>query len=184
MPPNDFLADVRAAPGHAEPVLSRVKRVAERYSSGRGEAVDDALGDTVWGAIRWNRHLGWPTAPRMADGFLVQFQYRESDPYVGVTGGKKKYRWKNGAPPLLWDGPHDEEHFRVSFLYHGRREWKQGIIMALRTDVEWEGMMPWWISPGRRILFPEASINGDGTFELNPVGPTFIDDFVVTNRYY
>ena len=70
----------------------------------------------------------------------------------------------------------------VSFITAGGNG--PSILVELKSDIEWQGMKPWWISPGRRILYPQTSIDGDGTFGLNPVGPTFIDDFVVTNLFY
>lgn len=185
MPPNDFLEEIRTAPGDSEPVLTRVKRTAEKYATGRGELVDDALGDTVWGAIRWPRFLGWPDTLRMADGFSVRFQYLEvKDGGVGPGGTINKSKWKDGAPPILWDGPHDKENFRVSFLHHGDRKWKHLALVNLGLEVEWEGVRPWWLAPARRIRYPAGTIDGDGTFWLPQTGPTFLGEFVVQNAFY
>ena len=181
MPPNDFLEALRTYPSDAEPVLTRVKRVTEKYASHRGELIDDALGNTIWGTIRWSRSLGWPDAARMADGFSVRFQYEEVDGVVGQTGGKKTNRICDGAPPILWDGPHDEENFRVSFLHFGPHQWGHLAIVELKPDVEWDGIVPWWRPPVRVLLYPATLANG--IFVPKQVGPTFLDDFLVVDRY-
>lgn len=186
MPPRDgILADLLASPDNAEPFLTRVKKVAVAYAPDRGNLVDDALGTTIWGQIRWYRSLGWPVAARMADGFSVRFRRLEIiDGGVGPDGVPiNNSRIVEGPKPLLWDGPHDEEHFRVSFLTHGQRPWRHQVIVELKPEVRWDGTEPWWLPPARRLRYPE-SIAGDGTFELPKTGPTFLDEFVVVNGFY
>jgi hypothetical protein len=126
----------------------------------------------------------------MADGFCVQFQFFEiGNPIIGqgqiVTPDNN---WKDGPPPLLWDGPHDDENFRVGFMahiHHNTRQWKYRPVVDFRPGVKWQGTNPWWLPPTRRIKFPITGLQGDGTFfPANVVGPIFLDDFLVVNAHY
>jgi hypothetical protein len=185
MPPrNDFLASAFTSPNDAEPFLTRVKKVVIAHAPGNANLVDDALGNTLWGEIRWYRSLGWPVGARMADGFSVRFKRLEPDGAVGPGGVTiDKSRLVDGATPLLWDGPHDEENFRVSFLFHGRRPFRHQALVEIRPGVDWEGTSPAWLPLARRLRYP-ASLPGDGTFELAKVGPKLLDEFVVVNAFY
>jgi hypothetical protein len=185
MPPRDgILADILTSPEEAEPFLTRVKKVVVAHAPNNGNLVDDALGNTVWGEIRWSRSLGWPIAARMADGFSVRFQHLVVNGEVGPGGVLiNTSEIVEGATPSLWDGPHDEENFRVSFLFHGVRPWRHQAVVELKSAIKWGGTSPWWLPPARRIRYP-ASLPGDGTFHLQTIGPTFLDEFLVVNAFY
>jgi hypothetical protein len=181
--PERILADLLTSPNEAEPFLTRVKKVIATYPPG-DDLLDQAFPYTIWGTIRWSRSLGWPIAPRMADGFSVWFQHVEvGDPGVGPGRPKTKNELVRCTDPLLWDGPHDDENFRVSFLCHGHWPWRHQAIVELKSAVRWEGSNPWWLPPARRIRYPE-SLPGDGTFPLNKTGPTYLDEFVVVNSFH
>jgi hypothetical protein len=120
---------------------------------------------------------------RFADGFSVRFRRVEPDGAVGPGGVIiSTPRLVDGPTPLLWDGPHDEENLRVSFLFHGRRPFRHQALVDIRPGVDWEGTVPSWL-PLVRVIQPPASLPGDRTFELAKVGPTFLDEFVVINAF-
>ena len=73
MPPHDIFAGLRTSPDDAEPFLTRVRKVIVDLPPTEGALIDEAIGETIWGQIRWGRSLGWPIANPMADGFTVQF---------------------------------------------------------------------------------------------------------------
>jgi hypothetical protein len=182
MPPRDDLfADLFTSPDDATPILTRVKKlVLARVPD--PDFIDDALGWHVWGEIRWYRSLGWPVAARMADAFSVRFKRYESDPYVSQSGGQPKGRIVDAAPPILWDGPNDDEHFRVSFLFLGSKMFQHELCVELRPEIDWEGTSPPWLPVTRRIRYPE-SLPGH-QFLVPSVGATFLDDIVVINGFY
>jgi len=181
---DELLASAFGAPNDAEPFLTRVKKVVVAHTPGNANLVDDALGATVWGEIRWYHTLGWPVAPRMADAFSVRFRRLEPNGAAGPGGVTIDTSCLvDGATPLLWDGPHDEDSFRVSFLFHGRRPFRHQALVELRPAIDWQGTSPAWLPLARRLRYP-ASLPGDGTFELAKVGPKFLDEFVVVNGFY
>jgi hypothetical protein len=178
------LAALFTSPADAEPFLTRVRKAVQSQASSGAALVDDALGATVWGEIRWFRGLGSPVAPRMLDAFSVRFRRLEPDGLAGPGGvGIDTSRVVDGAAPLLWDGPHDEENFRVSFLFHGRRPFRHQALVELRPGVNWESASPAWLPIARRLRYP-AGLAGDGTFELKTAGPTFLEESVVVNGFY
>ena len=186
MPPGDaILADLLTSPDEAEPFLTRVKKVVVAHAPGNANLVDDALGGTAWGEIRWYRSLGWPIAPRMADGFSVRFlRIEPKDGGVGANGvAINESELVQAATPLLWDGPHDEESFRVSFLFHGLQGWYHQALVDLKPEIDWEGINPWWLPQARRLRNPE-SLGDLGVFKQPLVGPVFLDEFVVVNGWY
>jgi hypothetical protein len=182
--PEHIRAELLTTPGEAEPFLTRFKRVVAARPPGDG-FVEQALGCTAWGTIRWSRTLGYPLAPRMADAFSVRFQYLViKDGGVDPSGVViNKSEWEAAPPPLTWDGPHDEEHFRVSFLHIGFMPWLRQIIVEMIPGIQWQDTAPWWLPPARRLRHP-ASLPGNGTFHLNRTAPVFLEDFVVVNAFY
>jgi hypothetical protein len=189
MPPHDIFAGLRTSPDDAEPFLTRVRKVVVDHAVDDGNLVDEAIGETIWAQIRWSRSLGWPIGNRMADGFCVRFLYGEvGSPPVGQDGTvDPDNKWKCGPTPLLWDGPHDEENFRVGIMahmHHNTRHWRYYPFVDFKPGVKWQGTNPWWLPPARRIRYPTVGLAGDGTFKPATVGPTFLEDFLVDNAHY
>ena len=179
--PDNVLASILTSPNEAEPFLTRVHRT---IAGGRAEArpVADIFSNTAWGTIRWDRSVGWPNAPRMADGFSFSFNYIEIkddqgvDPSGKVTG---KGTPKPGPPPLVWDGPHDEQNFRVSFLYFAIKSSMQQVLVELKNGVAWH---PLWLPPARYLEYP-PSLLPFGFFQRKVDDTVFLDELVVRNTF-
>ena len=189
MPPHDIFAGLRTSPDDAEPFLTRVRKVIVDLPPTEGALIDEAIGETIWGQIRWGRSLGWPIANRMADGFTVQFYYGEvGSPPIGADGTiDPDNNWREAPKALLWDGPHDEENFRVGIMLHlhyNTRIWRYAPDIHFTPGVKWQGSNPWWLPPARRIAYPTVGFQGDGTFKIAQFGPTFLEDFLVVNAHY
>lgn len=179
--PQNVLASILTSPGEAEPFLTRVQRT---IASGRADAhpVADIFSNAVWGTIRWDRSVGWPSASRMADGFNLKFNYLEivddGETQSGNVTGTGTL--KPGASPLLWDGPHDEENFRVSFLYFAIKSSMQQVALELRNGVAWH---PLWLTPARYIEYPPSLQATLGFFQRKVDAAVFLDEFVVRNSF-
>lgn len=180
--PDDVLAAILTTRGEADPFLTRVQRT---IASGRDEArpVADLFSDTAWGTIRWDRSVGWPRAPTMADGFSFTFNYIEvEDPGVDPSGKvpeQGKGNVKPGAPPVVWDGPHDEQNFRVSFLCFANKSSEQQLLVELKNGVAWN---PIWLPPARYIEYPQ-SLLPFGFFQRKVGSVVFLDELIVRNGF-
>lgn len=137
--------------------------------------------DTVWTRIVWSRSLGHPAMPLMSDGFDVQLRFLEIDGEIGPDGlPRNTSRWRDGRFVRLWDGPHDEETYRVSVMARGQSPWLNWIGVARRGGVRWEGdESPLWLRPTRRIEYPPELADSAGVFELDRDGITTLGDFHV-----
>jgi hypothetical protein len=117
----------------------------------------------------------------MADGFSLSFNYVEiiddGETQSGSVTGEGTL--KPGAPPLLWDGPHDEENFRVSFLYFAIKSSMQQVLLGLKNEVAWH---PLWLPPARYIEYP-LSLQPVGLFQRKVDDTVFLDEFVVRNSF-
>jgi hypothetical protein len=92
----------------------------------------DLFAGTVWGHIVWTKNVGRPLSPRMADAFVIVHKYQLIEGIVNPDGSATNIGgWIDAATPSVWDGPDDEEHYRVSFMLHGAYPWTNGVGIYL-----------------------------------------------------
>ncbi len=137
--------------------------------------------NSVWTRIVWPRSLGYPTGAAMHDGFDVQLKFLEINGEIGPDGlPRNTSRWRDSEFIRLWDGPHDEETYRVSIMARGQSPWLNWMGVALRGGVRWEGVdSPLWLRPFRRVVYPPELEGNAGVFELDDDGITGLGDFRV-----
>jgi hypothetical protein len=135
--------------------------------------------DTVWSRIEWSRSLGFPGGP-MHRGFEVELKFNILKANIGPDGHViNESRWVDSWPaPTLWDGPHDDENYRVSMMLHGQSPWLNAIRVVIRPGVDWDGDAgsP-WLRPTRRLMYPLSLRDTAGVFRLDEDGITTLDDF-------
>ena len=80
--------------------------------------------DTVWTQIEWSRALGHPTEEPMHAGFDVQAKYLLIHGVVSAGGlVHNTSHWVDTVEVRSWDGPHDDETFRVGVMARGQSPW-------------------------------------------------------------
>ena len=94
--------------------------------------------NSLWAAISWDKSLGKPLTQRLADAFQLNLCYGYLD--SAATRGEpiKEPVWVPLPPPLAWDGPHDDQHYRVSVLVRVKSGLHHRFQPTIRRDVEWE----------------------------------------------
>ena len=198
-PPEALGGDPAWAPEQLRPDVSRVESELVRASREHGEAALTHIRDllesepdfaqlsatvyreTVWGSIRWRRALGHP-AGDMHRAFGLDNQYRLIDGAVGSDGQViDRGGWKQpSVPPRLWDGPHDDAYYRVSFMLRGVYPWYNRVLVWLDHSVPWIGVEgPSALAPQRRIQFPESLLEANGLFTVPKDGVTRLDELEV-----
>src|SRR5262249_22776391 len=110
------------------------------------------LEDSVWGVIRWSRRVGRPLGPTFAGALTIQRPAYASKFEVVQGGGIRDVgTWEPLPAPASWDGPHDDENYRVSFLCRGIRLWQNHIWVTF-SGVPWD--LPPYIFAGHRRIQP------------------------------
>lgn len=111
------------------------------------------LSDMIFGTIRWDKDLGRPATPTLADGFLLQHLYTNVTMESG-PGGILEHRERGSVdPPLMWDtGPSDDQYL-VSFVDKVEGLLEEAITAAL-APVAWQGAAPYEPYAGVRRIEP------------------------------
>ena len=111
--------------------------------------------------------LGRPDAATLSQGFLLQ-AWQEEIVMIGAPGSGEVRLITIRAPlsPSFWDGPSDDENWRISYLIRNLRQASSDertfIVPALKEDVAWD------IPRGR------LGIGGVGLRALKPSQVVFI----------
>jgi hypothetical protein len=128
----------------------------------------DILANTIWGTIRWRKTLGRPTLPVLASAFVIE--HRSWQQELNIVNGVGRYE-RITVPhgePSKWDGPEDDEFYRVSFLSAStqletriRVDFAPGVSWDRRIQIIGRGFNdiepPWrWFAKGTapRVLAP------------------------------
>src|SRR6266576_6851144 len=74
------------------------------------DARTNFLAGAVWGHITWDRTLGRPDSPTLAEGFVIEHQ--KWVPKIVVLDGipVDMSTWRDEDDVVSWDLPGDEEH--------------------------------------------------------------------------
>ena len=91
--------------------------------------------------------------------------------------------WEEGIDPLLWDGPHDDEYYQVSYILFARGGFFNRLLVALRPEVNWEPPFPRWSSNRRVLIWPDTLLNWGGTFFHHKDTIIVNDDYEVVKRF-
>ena len=144
------------------------------------DAVVNLFGGTAWGHIVWKRDVGLPLSPKLADAFIFDHVYQEPDNGKAYPGGKGEVgsKWMPAPAPEVWDGPHDDECYRVSFMLRAQPPWANGVAIDLDRTVQWEPRtVPWLDQRMRYVAYPPSLLkNVPGHFLPRLATPTIFDD--------
>src|SRR5262249_24624902 len=71
---------------------------------------------TVFGSIRWLKTMDPLLTPKHADAFEIRLTHTET--VLSYEGGELHFVTivAPGLPPSKWDGPDNDEYYRVSFM--------------------------------------------------------------------
>ena len=116
----------------------------------------DILANTVWGEIRWRKHIGRPLAATLASAFVIEH-----------TSWQWVKEFKGGAvtyiqllvphpAPQKHDGPDDDTYHRVSFMAEANQH-ESEIRVRFAPHVGWDGRVQ-LIGPGYKTIEPAARV--------------------------
>lgn len=147
----------------------------------RNDEFLDLFGGTAWGTIVWERDVGLPLSAKLNDAFAITHKFQEIKGVANPDGTATNVGgWKDAPTPELWDGPHDEAHYRVSFMLHGQPPWTNGVGIALNRNVQWEPRAaPWLAERARYVEYPSSLQQTAGAFWPTKDGVTELEDFQV-----
>ena len=141
----------------------------------------DLFGGSAWGHIAWERDVGLPLSAKLADAFVITHKFQEikvsriqTAPGRTSAGGRMRPRRSCGTGP-----PHDEAHYRVSFMLHGQPPWTNGVGIDLNRDVPWEPRVAPWLAERVRYVTYPSSLQQTGSVWPTKDGVTDFDDFQV-----
>ena len=126
---------------------------------------------TVFGSIRLLKTMDPLLTPKHADAFEIRLTHTETKP--SYEGGR--LHWVTivapGLPPLKWDGPDNDEYYRVSFMTSGlvaQRIYSLDVSFTAQARWEFSAEDFHWIEPpGRQFSVDKIS---------------FLDPFEVRHR--
>jgi len=124
------------------------------------DAVVNLFGGTAWGRIAWKRDVGLPLSPKLADAFVFNHLYEELGSGQISQRGEASIdpKWKPAPAPEVWDGPHDDECYRVSFMLRGQPPWKNAVGIDLDRTVQWEPRTAPWLDQRMRYVAYSPSL--------------------------
>jgi len=119
----------------------------------RHPAFQMVFAGATWGIIEWERSLGRPSSPQLSSGFLISHEAQQHKHYTSFDGVDHDdlVAIPVGAP-VVWDGPNDHDHFRVSYLVFAPPEYAG--IETIRTDLV---SAPWTPPGGSGVLLVDPS---------------------------
>ena len=129
---------------------------------------------TVFGSIRWLKTMDPLLTPKHADAFEIRLTHTETKP--SYEGG---LHWVTivapGLPPSKWDGPDNDEYYRVSFMTSG--------LVAQRIyslDLSFTAQARWEVSrnPLMRRVYSIEPLGRE--FSVDDI--SFLDPFEVKHR--
>lgn len=151
-------------------------------AGGVGDIRTSLFGTSVWGTIRWDRTLGRPSTARLADAFSFDHWYL----WITVidTGNEPivKEAWIKQPEPRVWDGPHDDESYRVSFMMRAVPTLVNRFWPAMRPHVQWDPPFPPWSSTRRVLVWPESMLAA-GNFTVDRDDVLVFDEYQVIKRF-
>jgi hypothetical protein len=130
---------------------------------------------TVFGSIRWLKTMDPLLTPKHADAFEIRLTHTEK--HLDLEGGA---HWVTlpalDLPPSKWDGPDNDEYYRVSFVRSGLVDQRiYSLNVSFTAQARWESRNP---------LLP-----GEGFHSIEPLGREFsvpdiylLDPFEVKHR--
>jgi hypothetical protein len=88
---------------------------------------------TVFGSIRWSKQMPPLLTPKHADAFQIALSHTET--FIDYEGGAHLVTLiAPNLPPTKWDGPDDDEYYRVSFMSIGLDPEKLYTVRVTFTD--------------------------------------------------
>jgi hypothetical protein len=159
-----------------------VERVRHWLAGGVGDIRKSAFGTTLWGRIRWDRTLGRPSTNRLYEAFSFDHWYLWIE--VSGTEGEPivKEAWIKQPEPRVWDGPHDDQSYRVSFMIRAVPTLLNRFWPAMRPDVQWNPQFPSWSSTRRALVWPESMLPF-GNFSVGRDDVLVLEEYRVIKRF-
>lgn len=123
-----------------------------------------SMSDTVWGTIRWNKQLGRPLTPTLAEAFVIHHQHTQKEWVMVGPGIAQEISIIAPHPePSKWDGPNSNDYHQITFVTqaHGRRWEVNRIGVTFATGVRWANTI---FTPkiGTRRLSPDYFFSATG----------------------
>ena len=151
--------------------------------SGVGDIRKSLFGTSAWGTIRWDRTLGKPVTSRLADAFTFDHEYLYLN---GIDTGAEpivEKKWIKLPDPLVWDGPHDLQTYRITFMAQARAGWLNHLGVQMTTGVVWDPAFPRWSSNTRSLRWPTDIYERDGMFQVARDEVYLLGDYEVINLF-
>jgi len=130
---------------------------------------------TVFGSIRWLKTMDPLLTPKHADAFEIRLTHPET--YPDYEGGV--LHWVTlvalDLPPSKWDGPDNDEYYRVTFMTSRLVAQRiYSLDVSFTAQARWESRNP---------------LLGEGLYSIEPLGRefsvddiSFLDPFEIRHR--
>ena len=133
------------------------------------------LDGTLWGTIVWRKGLGHPMSAPFANAFTIERRSWQKELVGDANGVLHDVEITIPQPsPSKWDGPHDDEHYRVSFTASAVPQ-PTKVTVSFVPGVAWT--RPSGLHGGFREIEPAAR------FFALPTGWLVIEPFEVVRRF-
>ncbi len=132
--------------------------------------VANILSNTIWGTIRWPKSFGRPLGSTLASAFVIKHVHWDSRMEITPSGVARIIDILAPHPePSKWDGPDDEDYYRVSFMADTPQR-PTRIRVSFAEDIRWEKILGTYIIRGYRDIAPSERqfIKGDKMSVLEP----------------
>lgn len=129
----------------------------------------EILATSIWGTIQWRKSIGRPLAPTLASAFVIEHVSWQSKLEYTQDGGFKFIDLVvPHSEPWKWDGPEDENYYRVSFMTETTQR-PNRIRVNFAANIGWEHQIE-TIGRGYRDIEPSERqfLKGEEPYVIEP----------------
>jgi len=133
------------------------------------------VANTVWGTIRWRKGLGRPTVSVLANAFVIE--HRSWQEKLNIVNGVGHWV-RIIAPhdePSKWDGPEDDEWYRVSFMSVSPQ-------LETRIRVDFAPHVAWERNPNPQVISGYNDIEPQWRWFAQGATPRVLEPFEVLRK--
>jgi hypothetical protein len=135
----------------------------------------DILSNTVWGMIRWRKALGRPNTVTLASAFVIERTCWQTELVFEKGALREKTFLVPLREPSKWDGPDDEDYYRVSFMADTPQ-------LTTRVRVDFAPLTAW--EHGIQMIAGFRDIEPSGAGFVKGSQRVVLDPFEVVRKSY
>jgi hypothetical protein len=99
----------------------------------------NVFANLVMGRIRWPKSLGRPATSQLFGGFIIDRVFWADIWHIGLDGNivTDENGWTPGSAPSVWDGPAEEDHYSVVYLFDAADQSDNQVNIRF-SEVHWQ----------------------------------------------